>query len=283
MNKTAERLLTFFIGIPLIVGCAAFSYCNHLLLHLAIITVTTIISLELHHIFSKTMKTHPAFIVAVLSAIIPAITGLCIIFNLPDEILLISVILIFCIVFCMEIRGYDKTTKSFENSVQRITSSLTIILYCGFFMSFISRMTAFPESSAFVSLFLLLIFGCDSCAWFFGVTMGKNNRGYVAASPNKSIMGFIGGYVGPIISIIIALYFFPVLKGYPLWKIAVLSVSTSTTSILGDLVESVMKRSCNTKDSGNIIPGRGGLLDSADSILFSAPLYYLLVKLFFGF
>lgn len=282
MNKTAERLLTFFIGIPAIVGCAAFSYCNHLLLHIAILITTTLISFELLGIFSKTMSTHNKALIIILSDLIPLVTSCCVIFNLPTFLEDIVLLFSFMFVFIIEIWGYDRKTRTFEKSLQKIGSSLTVITFCGFFMSFISRMAAFKETSAAVSLFLLLVFGCDSCAWFFGVTMGKNNRGYVAASPNKSIMGFIGGYVGSFIAISVALICFPILKEYPFWKLAVISVSSSTMAILGDLVESVMKRSSNTKDSGSIIPGRGGLLDSADSILFTAPVYYLLVKFLLG-
>ncbi len=282
MNKTAQRLLTFFIGIPVIVGCAAISFCNHLLLHIAILLTTTLVSFELHGIISKSIETQNKVWTIILSDLIPLSASICIIFNLPDIISILVMVAVYMLIFISEIWGYDRTTRTFEKSIQKLGSSLIIITFGGFFMSFISRMSAFTETSAIVSLFLLFIFGCDSCAWLFGMTMGKNNRGFVAASPNKSLMGFIGGYAGSFIAIFVALFVFPVLKDYPFWKIAVMAVSTATTAILGDLVESVIKRSSNTKDSGNIIPGRGGLLDSADSIIFSAPVFYFLAKLLLG-
>ena len=58
-----------------------------------------------------------------------------------------------------------------------------------------------------------------------------------------------------------------------------LGLSVAIASILGDLVESLLKRSANEKDSGNVIPGRGGLLHSIDSIILAAPVYYLFVSL----
>ena len=54
------------------------------------------------------------------------------------------------------------------------------------------------------------------------------------------------------------------------------------SAIIGDLAESVLKRSAEVKDSGNLIPGRGGMLDCVDSIVFSAPIFYWLVHIFFS-
>ena len=76
--------------------------------------------------------------------------------------------------------------------------------------------------------------------------------------------------------------FNPYLAMQSLPSILIISFFTALTSIIGDLVESVIKRSANFKDSGRVIPGRGGLLDSIDSILFSAPPFFLLTELFFG-
>ena len=63
-------------------------------------------------------------------------------------------------------------------------------------------------------------------------------------------------------------------------EIISLTVVTSLFAIIGDLIESVIKRAVDVKDSGNIIPGRGGILDSVDSLLLAAPVFYLLVKIF---
>ena len=76
-------------------------------------------------------------------------------------------------------------------------------------LTFITRISTFEHSVLFLSLFLFLVFICDSLAWLFGVLFGKNNRGYVAASPNKSIVGFIGGYIGSIGSALLARCIWP--------------------------------------------------------------------------
>jgi len=59
-----------------------------------------------------------------------------------------------------------------------------------------------------------------------------------------------------------------------------LTILTSTAAIAGDLVESMLKRACNVKDSGTVILGRGGILDSMDSLLFAAPVFYVVFKYF---
>ena len=181
-----------------------------------------------------------------------------------------------------EIFGYDKQTFSFEKSIQRMSSSFFIIFYCGFLISFVSRMTGWEHASVLISSFLLLVFSSDSTAWLFGVLLGKNNKNIFKASPNKSIAGYIGGFAGPIILGFLGWKLIPYLATRSLVAILTIAFFAALTSIIGDLVESVIKRAANFKDSGRIIPGRGGLLDSIDSILFSAPLFFLLTELFFG-
>ena len=98
-------------------------------------------------------------------------------------------------------------------------------------------------------------------------------------SPNKSIAGFIGGYLGALF-IATIIYYFSRLAGMKLWEMVVVTVCTTTAAIAGDLVESMLKRACNVKDSGWIVFGRGGILDSMDSLLFAAPVFYVTFKYF---
>ena len=139
-------------------------------------------------------------------------------------------------------------------------------------------------NSLYMALFLVMVFGTDSFAWFFGMLFGKNNRGYIKASPNKSIAGFIGGIFATVIVVFLVTRYIPVFSKYfshiSNLEIISLTVVTSLFAIIGDLIESVIKRAVDVKDSGNIIPGRGGILDSVDSLLLAAPVFYLLVKIF---
>ena len=116
---------------------------------------------------------------------------------------------------------------------------------------------------------------CDSFAWFFGILFGKSTRGFVAASPNKSLVGFIGGIIGSLGCGFVLKYFFPAAISISNLNLVILGIITSVSAIIGDLIESVFKRSCDIKDSGNLIPGRGGVLDSIDSVVIAAPIFYI--------
>ena len=198
--------------------------------------------------------------------------------------------------FLGEIFSKKNAEDNFASSIQRICTSLLTILYSGYFFSFIIKMTSkswFDDNpllqksivnSLYMTLFLVIVFGTDSFAWFFGMLFGKNNRGYIKASPNKSIAGFIGGILATVIVVFLVTRCIPLFSQYfshiSNLEIISLTVVTSLFAIIGDLIESVIKRAVDVKDSGNIIPGRGGILDSVDSLLLAAPVFYLLVKIF---
>jgi phosphatidate cytidylyltransferase len=125
--------------------------------------------------------------------------------------------------------------------------------------------------------FFLLIWANDTGAYLIGVTLGKH-RLFERISPKKSWEGFIGG-------VIIAAGASLLLAGWlgvvsPV-KWIILSLIVSVTGTLGDLVESMLKRSIGIKDSGNIMPGHGGFLDRFDSAVMSFPLVFLFIS-FFG-
>ena len=115
----------------------------------------------------------------------------------------------------------------------------------------------------------------DSGAWFFGVLFGKSTRGFFKASPNKSLVGFFGGIITAIACGILFKFIFPTVFFGSIWKIVLVSFTTALAAIIGDLIESVFKRSLGVKDSGTIIPGRGGLLDCLDSLILGAPIFYI--------
>lgn len=118
---------------------------------------------------------------------------------------------------------------------------------------------------------LVLIWVFDSMAYCTGVPLGRH-RLYERVSPKKSWEGTIGGAVFTIAAGFFLNLLFPVLSRTDWIIISAIVVVFGT---LGDLVESLFKRSINIKDSGNLLPGHGGLLDRLDSFIFTVPWVFL--------
>lgn len=115
----------------------------------------------------------------------------------------------------------------------------------------------------------ILIWISDTMAYLVGCKFGKH-RLFERISPKKSWEGAIGGFVFTVAIGAFGGYLFPGL-GYEIWQWCVIAVVVDVFGILGDLIESMFKRSVGVKDSGNIIPGHGGLLDRLDSFIFAVP------------
>lgn len=271
MNKVAKRLLTFFIGVPLVIAIVYFDYLNHLLLQLVVGVFAVLGANEFYDMASKKNKLFTKEIVLIATALLPFT---CYTFILSDLSLDITPWLY--ITISILLMGYECfTAKTFEFSLSKISYTLLTVFYCGFLITFISRMTILPNSKYIITLFLIFVFMCDSFAWFFGILFGKSTRGFVAASPNKSLVGFIGGIAGSIVCGLLLKLLLPSVFTISYKNLIILGLITSIAAIAGDLIESVFKRSCDVKDSGNLIPGRGGVLDSIDSILIAAPIFYI--------
>jgi phosphatidate cytidylyltransferase len=159
------------------------------------------------------------------------------------------------------------------------SSSVFTFFYPGFFLAWIVRLSGLPEPSLSILFFLCLVFGNDMSAYFAGSLLGASTRLKLQVSPKKSIAGFAAGLLG---SVIVVGLFTLILPGFPRFGVPArlaLGLCTGATVILGDLLESGMKRSAGVKDSGGVIPGRGGMLDSIDSMIFTAPLFYYVILL----
>jgi phosphatidate cytidylyltransferase len=154
------------------------------------------------------------------------------------------------------------------------SSSFFTFLYPGFFLAWIVRMSSLPEPSLSILFFLCLVFGNDMAAYFAGSLWGASTRLNLAVSPQKSVVGFAGGVVGSLIVVGLFLLLTPGFPRFGLPLDIVLGLSTGATVIFGDLLESGLKRSAGVKDSGIVMPGRGGMLDSVDSMVLTAPLFY---------
>ena len=127
-------------------------------------------------------------------------------------------------------------------------------------------------------LALALAFGSDSGGYFAGRAFGKHKL-YEAVSPKKTVEGSIGALVAGVAAMVGFGHFW-LTPDIPIVHAIVLGLVGSALGQIGDLVESMIKRTFGIKDSSNLLPGHGGMLDRVDALLFVAPLIYYYSKLF---
>ncbi len=133
------------------------------------------------------------------------------------------------------------------------------------------------EGVGLLFLLLLLIWGADIGAYLVGVRFGRNKLA-PKVSPGKSVEGVLGGMVTSVLTLFLVSVWVT-LPVVPLPVLIAAVVMVVIFSITGDLVESAYKRHAGVKDSGQLIPGHGGILDRVDSLTAAAPLYLLLLIL----
>jgi len=168
----------------------------------------------------------------------------------------------------------------FPKGSNLLRKTLTVKLVNGLFIFVpmaISLMALHLQDKFLVLFLLSLIWAADIGAYFAGKFFGKNKL-CPSVSPGKTLEGVYGGIALTQLVAIAYVYISiqtPSLNDFLIFSFLALSVSL--VSVLGDLFESVLKRIAEVKDSGNILPGHGGLLDRIDSLTSSAPIFFLLL------
>ena len=148
------------------------------------------------------------------------------------------------------------------------------ILSLGWMLSRLIPLRALADGREWVLFALFALFVADTSAFFVGRAWGRHSLA-PAISPGKTWEGAIGGFVGAIAAslILAAILSLPI----PYWQVSILGVLIGIFSQLGDLAESMLKRSAGVKDSGKLIPGHGGILDRLDSVVFTVVVVYYYV------
>lgn len=161
-----------------------------------------------------------------------------------------------------------------DQVVQHLSMTFFGLLYVPFLLAHLVLLRNLEHGNAWVFLALVIAMAGDSAAYFVGSAIGKNKL-YPAISPNKSIEGALGGMAGSLLgALAFKVFFLPHVSSL---LIVVMALVLAVLGQLGDLFESMLKRSFKVKDSGTIIPGHGGVLDRLDSLLFVFPATYYFV------
>jgi len=192
--------------------------------------------------------------------------------DLAKNVFLMTFLTIF-IVFVIELLN-----KKSIHSINNIALTLMGVIYVAIPMSltfFISHNDINQYHYETLLSIFILVWLNDMGGYFIGTYFGKHKL-IERISPKKSWEGLIGGCLLSLSGSIILWYSFADLTIYQ-WLL--LSIIITIASVIGDLIESMIKRTVKVKDSGNILPGHGGFLDRFDSILFVIPVVYIFQKL----
>ena len=180
---------------------------------------------------------------------------------------------------CLAVFLLQFTRRQTEQALVGIATTVFGIFYISWFFSFMIKLRITPPhglDGRFLVLYLLLVTKSgDMAAYFIGTVLGKHHL-IPRISPKKSIEGTLAGLIT---SFTIAVIFRSLLPSVGIAHIVALGLLLSFISQIGDLSESLIKRDCQVKDSGNFFPGLGGILDLIDSLLFTTPIFYFYLRL----
>ena len=184
---------------------------------------------------------------------------------------------LFLILGCLFLFLIQFTHKNNSQALVGISLTLFGILYVSWFLSFLIKIR-FLENGAFWAAYLVAVTKAgDIGAYSVGTLVGRSSL-ISHISPKKTVEGLFGGLF---FSLAASLLFHPYLPlRWSLPHLAVLGILIGIVGQIGDLSESLMKRFCSAKDSGDLLPGMGGVLDAVDSVLFTAPIFYFHLAVF---
>lgn len=191
---------------------------------------------------------------------------------IPDfEIFVLGLLILLMAVYVLSFPKYQ---------VDQIFAAFIGVFYVAVMLSCVYQTRELPAGKYIVWLIFLCSWGCDTCAYCVGVLIGKHKMA-PKLSPKKSVEGAVGGIIGTILLTILYGFVFQTQMQLSLAHIFILAGITAIggfISMIGDLAASAIKRNCDIKDYGKLIPGHGGILDRFDSVIFTAPIIYYLAR-----
>ena len=189
-------------------------------------------------------------------------------FNVPGRF----VILAFVPVFVLMINSLYVKDKSRFDKFSNLYTALIYIAVPWSLLNFAVFNQAGEFNGKMLLCFFAIIWGTDVGAYMFGITLGQKygKKLFPSISPKKSWIGFWGGLFTSVLVAVILHY--TGLFSFDILHCIIMAVLLCITGVYGDLIESQWKRHYEVKDSGNLIPGHGGLLDRFDSALIAIPI-----------
>jgi phosphatidate cytidylyltransferase len=287
-RNTLFRLVVFFVGIPLLAASAFIGRNQGLpVFGVLVVVASALAAREAAFFFPAYLRDYPGnrVLIPLLGTSIPTIgyvSSLAGTWGMDGGVGASAIVvptLTVATALIMTVQVAKRSESDIDRIVPVVTSHLFLLIYPGLFTWHAARLVSFEYNSELLLLFFLSVYLNDSLAWFFGRLLGPFTRRRdgtppVAISPNKSVVGFVAGFLTSVVVIVLAGIVRPDVLPGPTILHVLFGAVVGFASIVGDLVESGFKRSAAVKDSGQLIPGRGGLLDSIDSAVFVAPFFF---------
>ena len=265
MNNILLRALTGSVFVALIIGALWLNITA------TIIVMSLFLALGLNEFFNlfkneKSIQISPLIAITSNLAVYVILIG-----AMTEQIKGVNFALIFPILFLTFLTELWRKAKNPLLNIGIMSLGIFYLVVPFFFMTALGNMS--DHKNPLVIGMFLLIWTNDTFAYLTGRFLGKTKL-FERISPKKTWEGTIGGII---FTITIAYLIGQWSSDYPptFWIIAALIIAPC--SIFGDLLESLFKRSLNIKDSGNILPGHGGILDRFDAAIFTVPFFYCLV------
>lgn len=256
------RLLTIFIMVPLIIYGTYVGGVSFLLL----VTGLAFFSLnEYYSLFAKIGR-RPLIIEGQALSVFFIFLASSQIIILFWTSLLTSIFTFFCIFFFIFEIFLGRLFLEKSNILATIRGSI----YTGWFLSYLILIRNFTTSR--LTFFLIAtVWANDTAAYLIGTFIGRGQHQLAPfISPKKTWEGALGGFLGAVATA----YLFGGIFQIPFIHTLILALIISATAQIGDLVESFLKRKAGVKNSSEILPGHGGILDRLDSFILSAPIFY---------
>ena len=253
--------MTALVALPILILCVR--YASHGVFAGLLFIVT---ALALHEFYKMSLADNRQ-LESALSVAAGVFCCVGIVYAASVEALLLSIVapcLFIALVFLFRFQDMQSVSKD-------LAMALLGIFYLPLLLSHVVMLRALPSGQSWVFLVLLVVMASDTLAYFVGMKFGKH-RLYEAVSPNKTIEGALGGLAGATLGAALGKYLF--FTELQIADVIIFGLLAGISSQLGDLLESLLKRSFGVKDSGTLIPGHGGLLDRLDSLLFAFPVAF---------
>lgn len=290
MSNLLQRVIMFVFFIPLIIALIVFAdQWQHLALQLAAVLVAALLAGEVARLYDilpplKSEKMPMAlrsrflrYLAVLACGLLPVLGRMAVSYHLLPPAAAgaaVTASFVLPILWIYASQVVMSQYREIDYFLRRTHGYLMIVVYPALGVSFFLGIIALPQSSVLLLVFLGSVFLNDTFAYLGGRFLGKKSNHPFRISPNKTLIGFVCGFAASVACLFAGWAFAPQLFAGGVGAVAAIGVLMGFGTILGDLFESGLKRSFGAKDSGTVILGRGGMLDSLDSLLFCAPLFY---------